>query len=266
MELFFRKVGIGAPLIILHGLYGASDNWITIGKHLAKKYTVYMLDQRNHGRSPFASSHTYSDLVNDLEEFFHQHNIAKATLLGHSMGGKVAMWFAVNFPEKTEELIVADIAPKDYLLEKNDSSFRVHKIILQAIQEIDFSLVNSRNDADILLAKKIGDTRIRQFLLKNIVKDNESKQYRWRINATVLYNYINEIVGGVNKNWLEQKIPITNYPVTFIRGAKSNYILPEDKMLIKETYPDAKIIDISYAGHWLHAEQPGKFVEAVLTD
>ena len=264
MELFFRKMGNGAPLIILHGLYGASDNWITIAKRLATKYTVYLLDQRNHGRSPFAGSHTYDDLLTDLTDFFTQQKIDKATLLGHSMGGKIAMWFAAHFPEKTEKLIVADIAPKDYLPEKNDSSFHLHQNILLAMQEIDFSLVNSRNDVDNFLEEKIDDVRIRRFLLTNVIKDRLTKQYKWRINAAVLYDYLDEIVSGVNKNRLKQKAPITGYPVTFIRGTKSNYILPEDKILIKEIYPNAKIIDIPDAGHWLHAEQPEKFIKAVL--
>jgi pimeloyl-ACP methyl ester carboxylesterase len=264
MELFFRKMGNGTPLIVLHGLYGASDNWITIAKKLAKKHTVYLLDQRNHGRSPFADSHTYNDLLSDLADFFTQQKIEKATLLGHSMGGKIAMWFAAYFPEKTKKLVVADIAPKDYLQVKNDSNFHLHQNILLAIQEIDFSLINSRNDVDSFLEEKIDDVRIRRFLLTNIVKDKSTKLYRWRINATVLYDYLDEIVSGVNKNWFKQKAPITDYPVTFIRGTKSTYILPEDKILINEIYPDAKIIDIPEAGHWLHAEQPEKFIKAVL--
>lgn len=264
MELFYRKKGTGPPLVIVHGLYGSSDNWINIGKRLAEKYTVYMLDQRNHGRSPFADSHTYDDLRNDLEEFFEQHQIKKATLLGHSMGGKVAMWFAADFPEKIEKLVIADIAPKNYLLLKEDSQFYLHQNILLAMQEIDFSKIKSRNDVDDFMAEKIDNVRIRQFLLKNISKDKETKQYKWRINADVLYNHLEEIVSGVDKNWLNDRIPIFSYPVIFIRGMKSKYILPEDEILIKKIYPDAKIVDIPEAGHWLHAEQPQKFMRAVM--
>jgi len=264
MELFYRKNGNGLPLIIIHGLYGSSDNWVNIGKRLSEKHTVYMLDQRNHGRSPFADSHTYNDLRNDLETFFEKHQIEKAILLGHSMGGKVAMWFAADFPEKVEKLVIADISPKNYLLLNNNSQFYLHQNILLAMQEIDFSLVKSRNDVDDYLAEKIDNDRIRQFLLKNISKDKETKQYKWRINAEVLYDHLEEIVSGVDKNWLDDRIPITSYPVIFIRGMKSNYILPEDEILIKEIYPDAKIIDIPDAGHWLHAEQPEKFMQAVM--
>jgi pimeloyl-ACP methyl ester carboxylesterase len=248
----------------VHGLYGSSDNWVNIGKRLAEKHTVYMVDQRNHGRSPFANSHTFNDMRNDLEEFFEKHNIEKATLLGHSMGGKAAMWFALDFPEKVEKLVIADIAPKDYLLLKEDSQFYLHQNILLAMQEIDFSKIKSRNDVDDFMAQKIDDTNIRQFLLKNVAKDKINHQYKWRVNAGVLYDHLDEIVSGVNKNWLEDRIPITSYPVIFIRGMKSKYILPEDEILIKEIYPDSRIIDIPDAGHWLHAEQPELFMKAVM--
>jgi pimeloyl-ACP methyl ester carboxylesterase len=264
VELFYRKEGSGSPLVIVHGLYGSSDNWLNIGKHLAEKHTVYMIDQRNHGRSPFANSHTFNDMRNDLLEFYEKHKIEKATLLGHSMGGKTAMWFAYDFPEKVEKLVIADIAPKDYLLLKEDSQFYLHLNILLAMQEIDFSKIKSRSDVDDFMAQKIDDNRIRQFLLKNVAKDKTKNQYKWRVNAAVLYDHLDEIVSGVNKKWLDERAPIMSYPVIFIRGMKSKYILPEDELLIKEIYPDAQIVDIPEAGHWLHAEQPRKFMKAVL--
>ena len=264
MELFYRKEGSGSPLVIVHGLYGSSDNWLNIGKRLAEKHTVYMVDQRNHGRSPFSDSHTFNDMRNDLEEFFETHNIEKATLLGHSMGGKAAMWFALDFPEKVEKLVIADIAPKDYLLLKEDSQFYLHQNILLAMMEIDFSKIKSRNEVDEFMAQKIDDVNIRQFLLKNVAKDKINHQYKWRVNAGVLYDHLDEIVSGVNKNWFDDRIPISSYPVIFIRGMKSKYILPEDEKLIREIYPDAQIIDIPDAGHWLHAEQPELFMKAVM--
>ena len=251
-------------MVIVHGLYGSSDNWMNIGKHLAEKHTVYMPDQRNHGRSPFASTHSYNDLKNDLEEFFEQHQIEKAILLGHSMGGKVAMWFAADFPEKIEKLVIADIAPKDYMLLKEDSQFYLHRNILLAMQEIDFSEIKSRNDVDDFMAQKIDDKRIRQFLLKNVEKNKAAHQYQWRVNAEVLYDHLDEIVSGVNKSWLDDRIPITAYPVIFIRGLLSKYILDEDKALIAEIYPDAQVVDIPGAGHWLHAEKPKEFMKAVM--
>ncbi|HSM47678.1 MAG TPA: alpha/beta fold hydrolase [Draconibacterium sp.] len=264
MELFYRKEGSGSPLVVVHGLYGSSDNWINIGKRLAEKHTVYMIDQRNHGRSPFANSHTFNDMRDDLAEFFKKHNIEKATILGHSMGGKAAMWFAFDYPEKVEKLVIADIAPKDYLLLKEDSQFYLHQNILLAMQEIDFSKILSREEVDDFMAQKIDDERIRQFLLKNVAKNKETKMFYWRVNAEVLYSHLDEIVSGVNKNWLDDRIPIISYPVIFIRGMKSKYILPEDEPMIKEMYPDSRIIDIPDAGHWLHAEQPELFMKAVM--
>ena len=251
-------------MVIVHGLYGSSDNWINIGKRLAEKHTVYMIDQRNHGHSPFSDSHTFNDMRDDLAEFFEKYKIEKAVILGHSMGGKTAMWFAFDYPEKVEKLVIADIAPKNYLLLQEDSQFYLHQNILLAMMEIDFSKIKSRNDVDDFMAQKIDDERIRQFLLKNVAKDKTSHQFNWRVNAKVLYDYLDEIVSGVNKNWLDDRIPITNYPVIFIRGMKSNYILPEDEILIKEIYPDATIVDIPDAGHWLHAEQPKLFIKAVM--
>lgn len=264
MELFYRKEGTGSPLVVVHGLYGSSDNWVNIGRRLAEKHTVYMVDQRNHGRSPFSDSHTFNDMRDDLVEFFEKHNIEKATLLGHSMGGKAAMWFAADYPEKVEKLVIADIAPKDYLLLKEDSQFYLHQNILLAMMEIDFSKIKSRNDVDDFMAQKIDDVNIRQFLLKNVAKDKVNHQYKWRVNAGVLYDHLDEIVSGVNKNWLEDRIPINSYPVIFIRGMKSKYLLPEDEPMIKEIYPDSRIIDIPDAGHWLHVEQPELFMKAVM--
>ena len=264
MELFYRKEGTGSPIVIVHGLYGSSDNWLNLGKHLAEKHTVYMVDQRNHGRSAFASSHTYNDLRDDLEEFFDQHNIEKTILLGHSMGGKVAMWFAADFPERIEKLVIADIAPKDYLLLKEEGQFYLHRNILLAMQEIDFSQVKSRSDVDDFLAERIDDERVRQFLLKSVERNKKTKQYQWRVNAEVLYDHLDEIVGGVNKLWFDDRIPITAYPVIFIRGLLSKYIQDEDIKLIKEIYPEANVVDIPGAGHWLHAEKPKEFIKAVL--
>jgi pimeloyl-ACP methyl ester carboxylesterase len=264
MELYYRKEGEGPVVVVIHGLYGSSDNWMNMGKRLAENHTVYMIDQRNHGRSPFADEHTFNAMRDDLATFFKQHQIEKATILGHSMGGKTAMWFAADYPEKVEKLVIADIAPKDYLQLKDSSQYHLHRNILLAMQELDFSRVKKRRDIDDILSEKIDDERIRQFLLKSVAKDKKNKQYKWRLNVEVLYDYLDEIVGGVNRQWFDDRIPINNYPVIFIRGLKSNYIMDEDIPLIKEIYPDASIVDIPGAGHWLHAEKPDEFMEAVM--
>lgn len=262
MELFYRKEGNGPPLVIIHGLYGSSDNWVNMGRRLAENYTVYMIDQRNHGRSPFTEEHTYNTMRDDLAEFFEQQQIEKASILGHSMGGKTAMWFAADYPEKVKKLVIADIAPKDYMLLKDENQFYLHRNILLALKEIDISNVKSRKEIDDLLSERIDSAMIRQFLLKNVTKDKQTGLYKWRINVDVLYDYLDEIVNGVNLRWFDARIPITAYPVIFIRGLKSNYIMDEDIPLIKEIYPDASIIDIPDAGHWLHVEKPDEFMEA----
>ena len=264
MKLYYRKEGKGPAVVIVHGLYGSSDNWMNMGKRLSENHTVYMIDQRNHGRSPFANENSYNDMRNDLVEFFEEHGIEKTTILGHSMRKKTAMWFAEKKKKKVEKLVIADMAPKDYMENKEQSQYYLHRNILQAMQELDFSQVKKRTDVDDLLAEKIDSERIRQFLIKNVTKDKKNKQYRWRVNVEVLYDYLEEIVGGVNRRWLDDRIPITNYPVIFIRGLESNYITDEDIDLIESIYPDANIFDIPGAGHWLHAEKPNEFMDAVV--
>jgi esterase len=264
MKLFYRKEGEGTVIIIIHGLYGSSDNWLTIGKKLAEKHTVYMIDQRNHGRSPFSESHTYDDMKTDLAEFIENHNIEKATLLGHSMGGKTAMWFAADYPEKVEKLVVADIAPKNYLESHEKNQFNMHVNILRAMQELDLESAKKRKDIESVFAGQIKNEKVRKFLLKNVTKDKKSKKFKWLLNVDVLKNHLEEIVGGVNIEWLVDRIPITAYPVIFIRGTESDYVLPQDEELIKKIYPESNIVDISGAGHWLHAEKPVEFMKAVL--
>jgi pimeloyl-ACP methyl ester carboxylesterase len=264
MELFYRKEGSGPVIIVIHGLYGSSDNWISMGRRLAENHTVYLIDQRNHGRSPFSDSHLYDDLKGDLAAFFVRHKIEKAAILGHSMGGKAAMWFAADYPEKVEKLIIADIAPKNYYRYREDPRFGMHRDILKAMMEVDFQKALKRSNVDEQLSLTIKDLRVRKFLLKNIAKDKHTKHYRWRLNVPVLYKNLEEIVGGVNDTWFDDRKPITAYPVVFIRGLNSNYIMTEDEPLIKSIYPDSLIIGIPDAGHWLHAENPDRFEEAVL--
>jgi pimeloyl-ACP methyl ester carboxylesterase len=263
MELFFRKEGSGPPMIIVHGLYGSSDNWLNIAKKLRKNYTVYMVDQRNHGHSSFSDSHTFNEMKTDLAEFFFRHSLMDVTLLGHSMGGKTVMWFAADYPEKINRLIVADIAPVDYLQRNEHSQFFLHQNILLAMKEIDFERIQTRDEIESFLVEKIDDENICRFLIKNTEREKSTGKYRWRLNVEVLYNYLDEIVSGVNIRWFEDRLPITNYPVSFIRGCNSSYILPEDEMVIKRIYPDAQIIDIKGAGHWLHAEKPEEFLQAI---
>lgn len=265
MNLFFRQEGEGFPIVIVHGLYGSSDNWLTVGKKLSTRYRVYMIDQRNHGHSPKSEEHSYELMKEDLAAFFEQHRIEKAMLLGHSMGGKVAMSFAADYPEKIEKLIIADIAPKDYFLLNDESQYYLHSNILRAMLEIDFSEMKSRKEVEAYLNERIDSDAIVQFLLKNVHRRKEDHRFEWRLNVRVLYDNLDEIVRGVNERWFEDRLPIFNYPVLFIKGEKSNYIRPEDYKTIQRIYPDALIKVIPDAGHWLHAEQPQKFMEVLET-
>jgi pimeloyl-ACP methyl ester carboxylesterase len=264
MKLFFRTEGIGTPLVIVHGLYGSSDNWLTVAKKLSTTHLVYLIDQRNHGRSPNSEEHTYEALKNDLADFFDQQKIGKAIVMGHSMGGKTAMCFAADYPERIEKLIVVDIAPKDYFLLNDESQYYLHNNILRAMLEIDFSKMETRHQVGVFLNEKIDSTLVVQFLLKNVHRNKISQQFEWRLNVPVLYDNLDEIIKGVNARWFDDRLPIYNYPVLFIKGANSNYILPEDYPSIRRIYPDAQIVEIPHAGHWLHAEQPQLFMDAVL--
>jgi pimeloyl-ACP methyl ester carboxylesterase len=265
MNLFFREEGEGFPIVIVHGLYGSSDNWLTVGKKLGAAYKVFMIDQRNHGRSPNSDEHSYEAMKTDLADFFDQQNIEKAILMGHSMGGKTAMCFAADYPERIEKLIVVDIAPKDYFLLNDESQYYLHNNILRAMLELDFSRVESRKQVENFLNERIDSTQIVQFLLKNVHRNKENHQYEWLLNVPVLYDNLDEIIKGVNAHWFDDRLPIKNYPVLFIKGADSNYILPEDYPTIRRIYPEAEIAEIPHAGHWLHAEQPQLFMETLLS-
>lgn len=264
INLSFRKTGHGPVLVILHGLYGSSDNWISIARKLEDRFTIFIPDLRNHGQSPHTSTHTYQDMVDDLSLFFKKHHINKATILGHSMGGKLAMMFAAEYPELITGLIVADIAPKNY--NSGNKPFKTvlqHEMILGLMEELNLVAVTSRKEIDYFLSEKLKNSTLRQFLIKNIHRDKEG-YFEWKINVPVLKHALDSITSEVNSDWFADRQPILNYPVTFIRGLNSDYISDQDFIAIKEIYPEARMIDIPDAGHWLHAEQPEKFVEAVL--
>ncbi len=258
--MYFRESGNGPNMIILHGLFGSSDNWLSISRRLEDYFRIYIPDLRNHGQSLHTKSHTYEDMAADLEFFFETNRINKAIVMGHSMGGKLAMMFAARHPEKTEHLIVADIAPKRYASE--GSGEEDQEMLLSLMEKLDFSLYTSRREIDEALRKQIRSLSLRQFLLKNIYRNKEGK-FSWKINVPVLKKYLGHIIHDVNKDFFDEYKPITAYPVTFIRGLNSDYISDEDIPLIRSIYPQAQIIDIPDAGHWLHAEQPNEFIKAV---
>lgn len=258
MELFFRKYGRGEPLIIIHGLYGSSDNWISIGRKLAEQYEVYIIDQRNHGKSPHSPDHSYLDLKEDLKEFMDGNGIEKAILLGHSMGGKTAMFFASSYPERVSQLIVADISPRSYQSTKSNQLLS-HSTIIKAMYNIDFYGIKYRQEIDDILAKSIPEQRIRQFLLKNI-KRQKSGEFEWTLNIKTIKNELFNIIDGLPDDHPE----IKGFPVLFIKGDKSDYIGKTDQKVISKIFPFAKLEVVPEAGHWLHAEQPELFLKTVL--
>jgi pimeloyl-ACP methyl ester carboxylesterase len=249
MKLHFQEFGKGKPIIILHGLFGSSDNWVTVGRKLAESYKVYLLDQRNHGDSPHAESHNYEAMSADLKQFIEEHKIENPHIIGHSMGGKTAMYFAVKNPDMYDKLVVVDIGPKAYPVH--------HDTILEGLNSIKLSELKSRNDADKALEEYISDKGVRQFLLKNLTR-GEDKNFVWKINLTVLGKNIEAVGKG-----LEERLA-TEKDTLFIGGKNSDYIRSEDHITIVNFFPNAKIEMIEGAGHWIHAEKPEAFLDVLM--
>jgi pimeloyl-ACP methyl ester carboxylesterase len=247
MKLFSRIEGEGRPLIILHGLFGMSDNWMTHAKNYAELgFEVHVLDQRNHGQSPHSDNFSYQLMANDLLEYMNDNGMESANIIGHSMGGKVAMLFACQHPERVERLIVVDIAPKGYPLH--------HQSILEGLHSLDFSVLTSRGAADKELAKTIDNFSVRQFLLKSLYW-KEKGQLALRFNLAAIEANI-EMVGEAlfdDAEFMGETL--------FINGGQSNYITPEDEELIHHHFPLAHLFTISEAGHWVHAEAAEEFSE-----
>lgn len=245
MKLHFREMGEGSPLLILHGLFGLSDNWQTLAKYLSQKYKIYLIDLRNHGRSPHSPDFNYTVMAADILEFMITHNLPEAAIIGHSMGGKVAMHFALQHPEKVTKLIVVDIAPKSYPPH--------HQEILAALNALDLKAVKSRAEVDETLAKYIPEPDVRLFLSKNLYRQ-EDNSFAWRMNLPVIEQHIEEVGKETSA-----EIPFRK-PTLFIRGGNSRYIKMEnDTELILKLFPLAKIESIPNAGHWVHAEAPEAF-------
>ena len=251
MKLAFRKFGEGKALLILHGLFGQSDNWNTLAKQFSEQnFEVFTIDLRNHGLSPHHQAWDYEVMANDIYEFIRDYNIQQPILLGHSMGGKVAMNFALNYDGILDKLIVADIAPVQYPAH--------HHEVLFALNSVDFNNVKSRKEVEEILANSIHDFGTRQFLLKNIYWENSAEnKMNWRFNLKVITEKYNEILSEVN-----HKSSLVN--TLFIRGEKSNYILDEHIDGITERFPNSKLVTIPNAGHWVHAEQPKLFFDEVI--
>lgn len=248
MKLFYRQSGQGSPLIILHGLFGSSDNWYTLAKVFAERFTVYLVDQRNHGQSPQSVEFDYKLLTEDLEEFIREHAIQKPVIMGHSMGGKAAMNFAIKYPGQLSKLIVVDIVPKAYPVH--------HDAILDGLKAIPLTGLGSRNEADKILSDYVPEPAVRQFLLKNLSRKNEGG-FEWKINLEAIDRNIEQM--GVDLIFSGKY----DGPSLFVKGKKSNYYGDDDEALIKTIFPKAEFAALD-TGHWVQAEKPDEFSKLVL--
>ncbi|HLV38489.1 alpha/beta fold hydrolase [Xanthomarina sp.] len=249
-KLHSNIIGEGHPFVILHGFLGMGDNWKTLGTKFSKKnYEMHLLDQRNHGRSFHSDDFNYELLVEDLKTYCQTHNLKNIVLLGHSMGGKVAMLFAATYPELVSKLMVADISPRYYPVH--------HELILNGLSSLDFDVLKSRGEADDQLAKYISNLGIRQFLLKNLYW-TKSKNLALRINLESLKNNIEEIGEALPMHEQYQGETL------FLRGDRSEYIGAQDEALIKNHFPNSTIVTIPKSGHWMHAENPKAFYNEVM--
>ncbi len=252
--LQYRELGTGDTIIILHGLYGSSDNWLSIARKLPS-FRIIIPDLRNHGHSPHYPSHTYEDMVEDIHALVKFLKLDKLTLLGHSMGGKVAMLYALKYEQTVRRLIVADIAPINYsCLPSHAGILAQHKNILHALSSIHLDKYANRTDVDKALSAFIPETNLRAFLLKNLAKRNE--KLVWKINLPVLLQALPDIIDGFSEPSNTSLIP-----TLFIKGEQSPYIPTGSHTSIKRFFPKATCYTIANADHWLHVQAPEKFIE-----
>lgn len=247
MKLNYRSFGGGESLIILHGLLGSSDNWQSIAKNLAEEYKVYIVDQRNHGKSPHSEIMNYRAMSEDIAELMAEEGLIETNILGHSMGGKTAMQFALDHPGVVSKLIVVDIAPKEYKPH--------HDEIFKALLSVPLEKMNRRSEVDEFLAESITQEDVRLFLMKGLTR-GEGGRFEWKFNLEILFKCYKEIVNiPQGESYHGESL--------FIRGGNSKYIQDEDWEGIVEMFPLAKLQTINDAGHWLHAQKPMEVVDAV---
>ena len=250
MELNFKKYGdSGEPLIIIHGLLGMLDNWSSHARFFKDQgYRVYLVDARNHGRSPWSDEMNYEVMMEDLKEFLDSQSINEAHLLGHSMGGKIVMKFAQNYAYRVKKLIVADISPMSYPVH--------HELILKGLRNVPLDKIEKRTEADEFLAEYIKVVGIRQFLMKSLHRKKD-KTFGWRFNLDAIEANIERMGDAVMDSRYQGK-------TLFIRGGASDYIKDNQLDELKVSFPNSEIKTIEKVGHWLHAEEPKVFDEYVI--
>ena len=244
-----NRFGKGEDMIIIHGFLGMGDNWKSLGKKWADNgYCVHLLDMRNHGRSFHDDDFNYQVMTDDVINYLTEQKIENCQVIGHSMGGKVAMLLATQEPHLIEKLVVVDIAPRYYPNHHDD--------ILDGLAILEENQFQSRKEADKLLSEKIDEAGIRLFLMKNLYRDNNG-QLQLRLNLKAIRENLDEIGKGLPDNAL------FTGPTLFIKGGRSSYIGDTDKKIIQHHFPNAELKTIENAGHWVHAEQPTSFFNEV---
>ena len=250
MKIVHSKIiGEGAPLLILHGYFGMSDNWKSLGNKFGEDFQIHLIDQRNHGRSFHANNFNYDLLVEDIVQYIEHHQLEKVIVLGHSMGGKVAMLFAVKYPTLVAKLIIVDIAPRYYHPHHTD--------ILKALNSVDFLIHNTRKLVDQKIAELIPDIGVRSFLLKNVY---------WKEKGLLAYRFNLQSLTENNSEVGKALPSFTTFDgeTIFLAGGNSGYITESEVPMIKAHFPKATIKTIANVGHWLHAEKPKAFYELVM--
>ncbi len=250
MKLFSRTYGSGPPLLILHGLLGSGGNWHTLASRtFAPFFTVFAVDLRNHGKSPHDDEFSFGAMVRDLVDFIDEIANGQIGVIGHSLGGKVAMRLALDHPDRIDRLVSVDIAPRAY----PDG----HTPIFQALKKLDLASFGDRRAIDRALATDIPDAAVRGFLLQNVIRNGDS--FSWRMNLRAIEEGYPKILEAVTSSR-----PFMG-PTLFIRGGDSNYVRSGDESSIRKLFPAARIETIKNAGHWVHADQPAEFADRVLS-
>ena len=250
MKLFCRRFGMGKPVVILHGLFGLSDNWVTFGRLLGEHYAVYIPDLRNHGQSPHSGIFDFPSLENDLSEMLDKFGLNEISLIGHSLGGKTAMYFTLHHPELVEKLVVVDIS-----LRKSPPGMEQQQL-LNAMMAVDFTIANSRTDVENQLKGVVKSLKLRQFLLKNVYwRDRYSMD--WRLNLKAINENLLSVFEEIDDTGIYKG------PVLLIRGGLSDYIRDSDLPDMEMKFPGAEVKTIASASHWVHADAPGEFYEVV---
>lgn len=250
MRLHYRKIGAGKPLVVLHGVFGSSDNLYTVCKNISEQgFEVYILDARNHGQSPRADEFNYTVLAEDLNTFLDDHKLNKPVILGHSMGGKTVLEFSQTY-DNFSKLIVVDIAAKGYSPH--------HDHIIKGLQAIDLNTLTSRKEAEQIFSQYVTDLGEQQFLLKNLYR-SDNGGFDWRINIPVLAASTEKVVSAIS---LHKKI---EKPLLLMRGSDSKYVSDQSVKDLESFYTDLTLVTIEGANHWIHATKPKEFVEGVVS-